>query len=133
MIKAWLEWGIKIKWLTLNKGLKFLHCKNSVCQYSSKKVFILYFFFLISNRSILLKRTLCVHIILFISYLGSYMIYVASSLKLGERGSVHCVQGCSDMLLSSSLGYCRSVVEIYVDKGFTLGTPWVVKRMLSSS
>ena len=61
------------------------------------------------------------------------MIYVASSLKLGERGSVHCVQGCSDMLLSSSLGYCRSVVEIYVDKGFTLGTPWVVKRMLSSS
>ena len=32
-----------------------------------------------------------------------------------------------------SFGYCRSVVEIYVDKGFTLGTPWVVKRMLSSS
>ncbi len=62
------------------------------------------------------------------------MIYVASSLKLGERGSVHCVQqGCSDMLLSSSLDYCRFVVEIYVDKGFTLGTPWVVKRMLSSS
>ena len=55
------------------------------------------------------------------------MIYVASSLKLGERGSVQCVQGFSYMLLSSSLGYCRSVLEIYVNKGFILGTPWVVK------
>ena len=55
-----------------------MHCKSSIYKYSSEK---------------------SLHSILFISYL--MVIYVASP-KLGGRDSVHCMQECSDMPLSSS-------------------------------
>jgi hypothetical protein len=55
------------------------------------------------------------------------------SPKLGKRESPCLLQVCSYMLLPSSLGYRRSVLRIYVHKGFIIATPWVVKSMLPSA